>query len=132
MIFLEWRIKFALNANSMLIQCSSNTYFILYSKRSIDWGFINLNILIDEQLQPWDNEDEDQFVKDHTGLKDDHANVRMKPIEYHTGLIWEDRENTPEQQMALDELYRSLDRSIPATYDARAKGNVVGLHFYFN
>jgi len=76
----------------------------------------------DEQLQPWDNEDEVQFVKDHTGLKDDHANVRMKPIEYHTGLIWEDRENTPEQQMALDELYRSLDRSIPASYDARAKG----------
>ena len=46
----------------------------------------------------------------------------MMPIEFHTGLIWEDRENTPEQQMALDELYRSLDRSIPASYDNRAKG----------
>ena len=56
----------------------------------------------------------------------------MMPIERHTGLIWEPKENTPEQQMALDELYRSLDRSIPATYDARAKGNVVGLHIYFN
>jgi len=76
----------------------------------------------DEQLQPWDNEDEDQFVQDHTGLKEDPANVRMMPMEYHTGLIWEPKENTPEQQMALDELYRSLDRSIPASYDARAKG----------
>ena len=95
----------------------------------IDYKII---LSIDEQLQPWDNEDKDQFVKDHTGLKIDPANVRITPIPYHTGLIWEDRENTPEQQMALDELYRSLDRSIPATYDARAKGNVVGLHFYFN
>ena len=47
----------------------------------------------------------------------------MMPIERHTGLIWEPKENTAEQQFALDELYRSLDRSIPATYDARAKGN---------
>ena len=94
-------------------------------------GFIKLNIFIDEQLQPWDNEDEDQFVKDHTGLKDDPVNVRMKPIEYHTGLIWEPKENTPEQQMALDELYRSLDRSIPASYDARAKGNIMSAQNYY-
>ena len=106
MIFLEWKMLIAL-------------------------GFIKLNIFIDEQLQPWDNEDEDQFVKDHTGLKDDPVNVRMKPIEYHTGLIWEPKENTPEQQMALDELYRSLDRSIPASYDARAKGNVMSAHNYY-
>merc|ERR1712024_228587 len=81
----------------------------------------------DEQLQPWDNEDKDQFVKDHTGLEIDPANVRITPIPYNTGLIWEDRENTPEQQMAPDELYRSLDRSIPATYDARAKGLITSV-----
>jgi len=81
----------------------------------------------DEQLQPWDNEDPEQFIKDHTGLKPDPEFVRMMPIERHTGLIWEDRENTPEQQMALDELYRSLDRSIPASYDNRAKGLITSV-----
>ena len=111
--FSEWSIK-----------CSSNAHSLL--QKSFEQGFIKLiiYIFIDEQLQPWDNEDPDQFVKEHTGLKPNPATVRMMPIERHTGLIWEDRENTPEQQMALDELYRSLDRSIPATYDARAKGMI--------
>ena len=111
--FSEWSIK-------MLIQCP----FSALLQKSFEWGYIKLiiYIFIDEQLQPWDNEDPEQFIKDHTGLKPDPASFRMMPIERHTGLIWEDRENTPEQQMALDELYRSLDRSIPASYDNRAKG----------
>jgi len=77
----------------------------------------------DEQVEPWDDMDPEEFNKEKTGLE--LRTLEPYEPEYYTGLIWEERENTPEELEMLEEIYEDMDeRSLPASYDSRTLGIV--------
>ena len=88
-----------------------------HQNEQFDEGKANFN----EKLQPWDDEDPDEFNKEKTGLIEEKSRIDTFR---GMGLIDEpNRKNTPEEQAVLDEVYRNMDRaSFPSSYDSRALG----------
>jgi len=68
-----------------------------------------------EGIHEWDDMDDEEFANEKFGLNEKHSRS--------FGLIDEpNAENTPEERARLDEIYNSLDRALPNSFDARAYG----------
>ena len=72
-----------------------------------------------EQLEPWDDLSEEEFLAEKTGLLSDG--------DFRTGLLptpEEEKVNTPEEREYLENVYAKYDRKyIPTNWDSRALGN---------
>ena len=72
-------------------------------------------------IHEWDDMDDEEFAKEKFGLEEEGGVVGRRSF----GLIDEpNAENTPEELARLDEIYNSLDRALPYSFDARAYGNI--------
>jgi len=72
-----------------------------------------------EGIHEWDDMDDEEFAKEKFGLEVEGGVVGRRSF----GLIDEpNAENTPEERARLDEIYNSLDRALPYSFDARAYG----------
>ena len=70
-------------------------------------------------IHEWDDMDDEEFAKEKFGLEVEGGVVGRRSF----GLIDEpNAENTPEELARLDEIYNSLDRALPYSFDARAYG----------
>ena len=92
-----------------------------YYSRSL----INITNVIDNEngyfsgIHEWDDMDDEEFAKEKFGLEEEGGVVGRRSF----GLIDEpNAENTPEERARLDEIYNSLDRALPYSFDARAYG----------
>ena len=87
-----------------------------------------INIITDNEkkkfflgIHEWDDMDDEEFAKEKFGLEEEGGVVGRRSF----GLIDEpNAENTPEELARLDEIYNSLDRALPYSFDARAYGNI--------
>ena len=79
---------------------------------------------LDESLMPWDIENEEQIISEKTGLLySPNDNSRTLDDLQNTGLIWEPRKNTFEEEAYLTEMYNNMDdRALPTSYDSRSLG----------
>ena len=73
---------------------------------------------------PWDIENEKQIIAEKTGLSFSPSdNSRTLDDLENTGLIWEPRKSTFEEEAYLSEVYNNMeDRALPTTYDSRSLG----------
>ena len=70
--------------------------------------------------------DDEEFANEKFGLKE-------KKHTRSFGLIDEpNAENTPEERARLDEIYNSLDRALPYSFDARAYGKQTRFNMRIN
>ena len=77
---------------------------------------------LDDEIMPWDIETGKQIIAEKTGLNFSPSDdSRITDIE-NTGLIWEPRQNTLEEEAYLTEMYQNLDRTLPNSYDSRSLG----------
>ena len=77
---------------------------------------------LDDEIMPWDIETGKQIIAEKTGLNFSPSDdSRITDIE-NTGLIWEPRQNTLEEEAYLTEMYKNLDRTLPNSYDSRSLG----------
>ena len=73
----------------------------------------------EEELEPWDDLSEEEFLVEKAGLTPDG--------DFRTGLLptpEEEKVNTPEEREYLENVYAKYDRKrMPRTWDSRALGN---------
>merc|ERR1712038_663319 len=77
----------------------------------------------EEELEPWDDLSEEEFLVEKAGLTPDG--------DFRTGLLptpEEDKVNTPEEREYLENVYAKYDRKrMPRTWDSRAKGLITSV-----